>query len=84
MTKSGYFRAKIAQEELVRRDLAASNDPRHVVTDPPARYYGVEVSERTLIPGVTRNSVNRMVWTGSRRRPVNLQRPADEAVVRSL
>jgi hypothetical protein len=51
MTRSGYFRAKIAQVKLVRRDLAASNDLRQVVTDPPARYYGVEVSERTLIPG---------------------------------
>lgn len=49
MTKSGYFRAKIALQEVVRRDLTASNDPRQVVTDPPARYYGVEVSERTLI-----------------------------------
>ena len=50
MTRSSYFRAKIAQVKLVHRDLAASNDPRQVVTDPPARYYGVEVSERTLIP----------------------------------
>jgi hypothetical protein len=51
VTESGYFRAKITQEKLVRRDLAARNDPRQVVTDSPARYCGVEVSERTLIPG---------------------------------
>jgi uncharacterized protein YbjT (DUF2867 family) len=38
-------------DELVRRFLAARKDPREVVTDPQARYYGVEVSERTLIPG---------------------------------
>jgi hypothetical protein len=31
--------------------LAARNDPREVVTDPQARYYGVELSERTLVPG---------------------------------
>jgi len=25
-------------------------DPREVVTDPKARYYGIEVSEKTLVP----------------------------------
>jgi len=38
-------------DELVRRFLAARKDPREVVTDPHARYYGAEVSERTLVPG---------------------------------
>jgi len=38
-------------DELVRRFLAARKDPREVVTDPRARYYGVELSERTLVPG---------------------------------
>ncbi len=38
-------------DELVRRFLAARKDPRQVVTNPQARYYGVEVSERTLVPG---------------------------------
>ena len=38
-------------DELVRRGLAAWNDPREVVADPHARYYGIEVSERTLLPG---------------------------------
>jgi uncharacterized protein YbjT (DUF2867 family) len=38
-------------DEVVRRALAAWKDPREVVTDPHARYYGVEVSERTLVPG---------------------------------
>jgi uncharacterized protein YbjT (DUF2867 family) len=37
-------------EEVVRRDLAARKDPREVITDPHARYYGIEVSERTLVP----------------------------------
>jgi uncharacterized protein YbjT (DUF2867 family) len=37
--------------ELVRRALAAWKDPREVVADPNARYYGVAVSERTLVPG---------------------------------
>jgi len=37
-------------DELVRRDLAARKDPREVLADPHARYYGIEVSERTLVP----------------------------------
>jgi uncharacterized protein YbjT (DUF2867 family) len=42
---------KFRLDELARRALAAWNDPREVVTDPHARYYGIEVSERTLLPG---------------------------------
>ena len=38
-------------DQLIRRDLAARKDPRHVVTDPHARYFGIEVSETTLVPG---------------------------------
>ena len=41
---------KFRLDELVRQYLAANKDPREVVTDPKARYYGVEVSEKTLIP----------------------------------
>jgi uncharacterized protein YbjT (DUF2867 family) len=37
-------------DELVRRDLAARKDPRKVISDPHARYYGIEVGERTLVP----------------------------------
>lgn len=37
-------------DEVVRRDLAARQDPREVITDPNARYYGIRVSERTLVP----------------------------------
>jgi uncharacterized protein YbjT (DUF2867 family) len=42
---------KFRLDELVRRGLAAWNDPREVVADPHARYYGIELSERTLLPG---------------------------------
>lgn len=42
---------KFRLDELVRKCLAAYKDPREVVTDPKARYYGVAVSEKTLIPG---------------------------------
>jgi uncharacterized protein YbjT (DUF2867 family) len=38
-------------DEPVRRVLAAANDPREVVTDPSARYYGIPVGEDTLVPG---------------------------------
>ncbi len=37
-------------DELIRRGLDARNDPREVVADPHARYFGAELSERSLIP----------------------------------
>jgi uncharacterized protein YbjT (DUF2867 family) len=37
--------------EIVQRYLAARKDPREVVADPQARYYGAELSESTLVPG---------------------------------
>ena len=37
-------------DELIRRDLAARQDPREVISDPRGRYYGIAVSERTLVP----------------------------------
>jgi uncharacterized protein YbjT (DUF2867 family) len=41
---------KFRLDDFIREALAAFKDPREVVADPHARYYGVEVSERTLIP----------------------------------
>ena len=38
-------------DEFFRQALAAWNDPREVVTDPHARYFGAELSERSLVPG---------------------------------
>jgi len=37
-------------DDLIRRYLAASKDPREVISDPHARYYGIQVSDRTLLP----------------------------------
>jgi uncharacterized protein YbjT (DUF2867 family) len=37
-------------DELIRQGLAARNDPREVVVDPHARYFGAELGERSLIP----------------------------------
>ncbi|MFE4969477.1 SDR family oxidoreductase [Streptomyces sp. NPDC056660] len=38
-------------EEFIRMALDAANDPRKVVTDPQARYWGAELREDTLLPG---------------------------------
>ena len=38
-------------DEFVRVGLAAANDPRKVVADPQARYFGALLGERTLAPG---------------------------------
>src|SRR5262249_33947300 len=38
-------------DELIRGVLKERNDPRQVVTDPQARYYGIRPTERILLPG---------------------------------
>jgi uncharacterized protein YbjT (DUF2867 family) len=37
-------------DEFFRRALAARNDPRAVVTDPHAHYFGAELADRNLVP----------------------------------
>lgn len=37
-------------DEIVRRFLHARSDPRTVITDPSAGYYGMPLSERSLVP----------------------------------
>ena len=41
---------KFRLDELVRQELAAFHDPREVISDPQARYYGIAVTERALVP----------------------------------
>jgi uncharacterized protein YbjT (DUF2867 family) len=41
----------VRMDEFVRRYLVASKDTRQVSTDPQARYFGVPVNDRTLVPG---------------------------------
>jgi uncharacterized protein YbjT (DUF2867 family) len=41
---------KFRFDELIRQGLSARNDPREVVVDPHARYFGTELAERSLIP----------------------------------
>lgn len=41
---------KFRLDEFIRLGLAAQKDGRQVIADPSARYYGISVKERTLIP----------------------------------
>ncbi|MEU8001658.1 SDR family oxidoreductase [Catellatospora sp. NPDC049111] len=41
----------VRMDEFFRDALAGRNDPRQVVTDPHAAYFGAELGERTLLPG---------------------------------
>ncbi len=38
-------------DELIRRVLSERDDPREVITDTQAPYFGAELGERTLLPG---------------------------------
>ena len=38
-------------DEFIRLGLSARHDPRKVVADPHARYFGAELTERMLVPG---------------------------------
>jgi len=37
-------------DEFIRRGLEARDDPRSVIADPDARYFGARLNERTLVP----------------------------------
>jgi uncharacterized protein YbjT (DUF2867 family) len=39
-------------DELVRQSFTARHDPRQVITDPQAPYFGAVLDERSLVPGV--------------------------------
>jgi uncharacterized protein YbjT (DUF2867 family) len=41
---------------LIQRVLGAQNDPRDVIGDPHARYFGTELNERALVPATKQNS----------------------------
>jgi len=41
---------RLRLDELIRLSLRSQNDPREVVADPRARYFGAELTERTLVP----------------------------------
>jgi uncharacterized protein YbjT (DUF2867 family) len=37
-------------DEFIRQGLKDQNDPREVVADPEARYFGARLMERSLVP----------------------------------
>ncbi|MFI6499310.1 SDR family oxidoreductase [Nonomuraea typhae] len=51
-------------DEFFRQALAAWGDPREVVTDPHARYFGSELTERSLVPddGATLGTIHYRDW----------------------
>ena len=42
---------RLPLDELARRYLSANQDPRHVVADANARYFGAEINDQSLTPG---------------------------------
>ncbi|HSE81060.1 MAG TPA: SDR family oxidoreductase [Gaiellaceae bacterium] len=38
-------------DEFIRRGLEERDDPREMIADPEARYFGARLDERTLVPG---------------------------------
>ena len=57
---------RIGLDDLVRRYLTAKHDPRKVVTDVHARYFGTELNDRSLTPGDNPNigSTSFEAWLG--------------------
>jgi uncharacterized protein YbjT (DUF2867 family) len=51
-------------DAIVRKVLVARGDPREVVADPDARYYGIAVGDRTLVPaeGARRGAIHLDDW----------------------
>ena len=51
-------------DDLMRHALTTRNDPREVVTDPHARYFGTELGERSLVPddGAQRGTIRFDDW----------------------
>ena len=83
---------KFRLDELIRRGLAARKDPREVIADPHARYYGIEVSESEhSFQKITRDSerlvskpgspsphtLSPKAWQGWPRRKRAIEKPAD-------
>lgn len=41
---------KLGMDDFIRTRLTASGDPRQVVTDPTARYFGALIDDRSIVP----------------------------------
>jgi uncharacterized protein YbjT (DUF2867 family) len=57
---------RFRMDEFFRNTLATWNDPREVVTDPHAHYFGAELDERSLVPGddAVLGEIRYSVWSG--------------------
>ncbi|NJP94877.1 SDR family oxidoreductase [Nonomuraea sp. FMUSA5-5] len=57
---------RFRMDEFFREALASWGDPREVVTDPHARYFGTEVGEHTLVPddGAVLGEIRYRDWPG--------------------
>ncbi|MEH0935351.1 SDR family oxidoreductase [Micromonospora psammae] len=57
---------RLRMDEFFRTALAALGDPREVVTDPHARYFGSELSERSPVPddGAVLGEIRYVDWLG--------------------
>jgi uncharacterized protein YbjT (DUF2867 family) len=53
-------------DDFFREALSFRNDPRTVISDPTARYFGAELGERTLMPGpdATLGGIRFGTWPG--------------------
>lgn len=58
-------------DELIREGLGAAQDPREVVADPQARYFGALLGERTLVPdaGARLGDIRYQQWRGQASAP---------------
>jgi uncharacterized protein YbjT (DUF2867 family) len=63
--------------EFVLQGLRAHNDPRTVVADPRAGYFGVEIDERALVPGkdARLGEINFETWLTQSAKPVASAKP---------
>jgi uncharacterized protein YbjT (DUF2867 family)/nitrite reductase/ring-hydroxylating ferredoxin subunit len=57
---------------LLQRVLGARNDPREVIADAHARYFGIELNERSLLPGdeAELGDIRFDDWLGSTSHPI--------------
>ncbi|MFB9833618.1 SDR family oxidoreductase [Actinoallomurus acaciae] len=57
---------RFRMDEFFRAVLAARDDPRGVVTDPHARYFGTELTDRSLVPDddAARGEIRYRDWPG--------------------
>jgi uncharacterized protein YbjT (DUF2867 family) len=72
-------------DEFIRKGLLARNDPRAVIADPASGYFGVEVDERTLLPGVDAQlgEMHFETWLAQSAQPVAKTQSSANAVATS-